>query len=93
MFEVTNQNDNQDIIFINKIIDLFGRSPTSMNIDIDRTLLGRFSMTISGNRDGLWTISEDSIYPGGDGPTTARYKFHNGKWYKLEEGEEFKEIN
>lgn len=83
MFEVN--NTNPDILFINKIIDVFGRSPTSMDIDIDRTLLGRFSMTVSGNRDGLWTISEDSIYPGGDGPVTKKYKYDNGKWYQIED--------
>ena len=92
MFEVTNPDNNQDIVFINKIIDLFGRSPTSMNIDIDRTLLGRFSMTISGNRDGVWEISEESIYPGDDSPA-RKYCYIDGKWYELEENEEFKEIN
>lgn len=82
MFEVN--NENPDIVFINKVIDLFGRSPTSLDICVDSTLLNRFNTTISGNRDGVWEISEESIYPGDDSPA-RKYCYIDGKWYQIED--------
>ena len=89
MFEVT--NTNPDIVFINKVIDLFGRSPTSLEFKVESTLLNRFTTTISGNRDGVWEINEESVYPGDNSPA-RKYRYIDGKWYKLED-EEFEEIN